>query len=392
MTKTICVLPWLTIDTLPDQSMAPCCFFDESKRFRPADNAGLESYLNSSELRSVKEDMLLGKIPTACKSCFLLEQNNAISPRQKNNENYQGSVKSISTGQTIEIEQLHLRLSNLCDLACRSCNAFCSTSWNKENMKLNPEAKLLNLDLFENNKELEQDVSSLCSKVKHLYISGGEPFMDPRLEKVLSSFLLNTSDLEREINIQTNLSAGHIFKENYLEKLKQIQNLYISVSIDGTGEKGDFIRQGLEWEIFQQNLGRISRELPNAKVIFTPTISIYNSLHILELFTFLLENRNMSVDWLEVNFVLTPAPLNIQILPQDAKEKLRVIYDKFLNENSSKLGIEKIELALKEIKGFLFAEDREGDLISFYQYTKVLDKSREQDTFKLFPELRKPFF
>jgi hypothetical protein len=124
------------------------------------------------------------------------------------------------------------------------------------------------------------------SHSKDLYISGGEPFMDPRMESFLDCLLSDKCQPKREINIQTNLSSDRIFQDKFLSRLSKLDSLCLSISIDGVGKKGEFIRKGLDWKIFTDNLLRLEQTLPQAKLILTPTISIYNAYHILEVFEY----------------------------------------------------------------------------------------------------------
>lgn len=381
--NTLCILPWLTLDTLPDGALGPCCYMEVTQRF-DGKAKSIKQYQNSSNLVEIKEAMLNGDEPSACSYCYKREKCGSESPRQKNNENFltpERKAKILSREET-NFEHLHLRLSNTCDMSCRSCSAFCSTSWNKDRLSINPSFKPLTLDLFENSPELENEVIQLCSTVEHLYISGGEPVMDPRLPEVLMSFISGKNFKTRSVSIQTNLTNGHILKEVHTNLLKEIPSLIISVSIDGIGKQGEFIRQGLNWDQFKINLTSLKKTLPNATVIFTPTISIYNVFHILELFDYLTSEGLLKKSWIELYMVNSPMALNPTILPAKLKKQVFEAYNNYQNQEP------KILEALDEIKAYLSSKDNEAEFINFISFTKTLDRLRNQDTFKLFPELK----
>lgn len=373
--KTLCILPWLTVDTLPDGTLAPCCYVPPESRFKTG-SEGIEAYKNSPFLAQLKEQMIAGDQPSACAGCYKLEKCGSESPRLKANRDY------LQEPLPADFKHLHLRLSNNCDMSCRSCNAFCSTSWNKDRIQIDPKLTPLNLDLFDENKKLEIDTYKLCSQVDHLYISGGEPFLDSRLPKVLEHYLQGDNLKEKVLGIQTNLTNGHIFSKKHSDHLKKVPELHLYVSIDGVEAQGEFIREGLSWKNFKENLLKIKNEFPNATVIYTPTISVYNTIHILELFRFLEDNNFLEDSWIETNMVNYPEALNPTLLPTALKHKVRSEYSKYKTSNSS------INKALEDILAFIESEDNSEKFLSFLTYTKLLDRLRSQSTFELFPELK----
>ena len=374
--KTLCILPWLTVDTLPDGSLAPCCYVPPESRFKGS-SQGIEAYKNSSFLTELQSQMLAGEEPSACAGCYKLEKcGSSQSPRLKANRDYLREPLPES------FQHLHLRLSNNCDMSCRSCSAFCSTSWNKDRIQINPKLTPLNFDLFSGNKELETDTYRLSSQVEHLYLSGGEPFLESRLPRVLESFLKGENHQERVLGIQTNLTNGHIFANKYATLLKKVPNLYLYLSIDGIESQGEFIREGLSWKNFKDNLFKLKSEFPNATLIYTPTISIYNTIHILKLFKFLEEQKLLENSWIETYMVSSPEALNPTLLPKKLKLKLRETYSNFKTSNKS------INTALEEILSYIESEDNSDRFLSFLTYTKLLDRLRGQNTFELFPELK----
>jgi MoaA/NifB/PqqE/SkfB family radical SAM enzyme len=384
--STVCTLPWLAVDTLPDGSVSPCCYYQTNDRFKTDSQLSIQDYLDSNQLQQLKDDMLAGKKPSACDYCYQLENGGGCSPRQKHNDKneviYQGILEKNYQSAP---NQLHLRLSNICDLSCRTCNAFCSTSWNKDSLSLKKINEPLNLDLFNINQKISTEILELCKNVNDLYISGGEPFMDPRMETILASLCHSQSIPKKEINIQTNLSAEYIFQEKYLEKLRKLDSLYLSLSIDGLGAKGEFIRKGLNWNSFEKNLSRLCKELPKATLIITPTISIYNAFHILEFLEYFLKlDKRIQ---LEFNFVESPIALNPQILPDKSKKQLLKLYQEFEVKHAKSPHFEIISEAFNELKSYFVAKNQENDFMMFYTYSKMLDKLRGENTLDIFPEL-----
>lgn len=387
--KTLCVLPWLTFDTLQDGAIAPCCFIEVKTRFK-IKNKSILDYQNSSYLSDIKSQMLKGHEPTACQSCYKQEKCGAISPRQKSNKAYltEDRKKKILNDSFQYFEHLHLRMSNKCDMSCRSCSAFSSTTWNKDLLKIDSNFTPINLDLFEGNSVLENDIIKLTSNVEHLYLSGGEPFLDLRTLVILKSFISGKNLEKRSVGIQTNLTNGHILRDEFLATLEKIPKLNILISIDGIGSQGEFIRNGLNWQNFLENLYQLKKSLPKVKIVFTPTYSVYNTQHILKLFDFLKENQFLKDATIEMGVVRAPMALNPTILPLTYKTETSALYQNYLKKLEGHPDQKEIKSAIDEIEAFLLSEDNNSELINFYAYTKTIDRIRGQDTFDLFPELK----
>lgn len=380
------------MDTLPDGSFSPCCYFDPSKRYQRDQASTAWDYLESQELQELKESLLRGECPAGCQQCFLQEKKGDMSPRTKSNQRYPEAYKMLQRNpEELKIECLNLRLSNICDLSCRTCNPFCSTSWNKDALALNKDNAPLALNLYRPHSDLEESILGLCKTVSKLYISGGEPFMDPQLPAVLETFLGRDDEERVHIDIQTNLASDRIFSEPYRSLIPKISNLTLSISIDGIGQKAELLRKGMDWSTFESNLKRIQETYPKAKLLFTPTISILNAFHILEMFDYLKDNFKDTPFWLDVNMVNNPLALNPQILEEDSKSHLIKAYDSYIQKLSPESDQKFIEV-IEEIKDFILARSFQDQLFNFYGYTKALDKIRDEDTLKIFPELKHPAF
>ena len=381
--STFCPNPWSVLDTLPDGSLGPCCFFETKSRFKLEKNQGLSDYLRSDILKSVKYSMLNNQKHSACKYCYKREGYGDFSPRISNYS--KAGEASIRESPDREFfSGIHLRLSNVCNLSCRSCGVFCSSAWNADYLKLFPGRDPLILNLFNENESFQDDVFQLIeSSINYLYISGGEPMLDTRFEKVLKAFVLNKNK-KKLLRVQTNLSADRYFRKGIDFLFSKIENIELMVSIDGVADCAEFLRNGLKWDQFNQNLINIRDNYKDVKLVFTPTVSIYNVYHILDVIDYLVINKFLPISRLELNLVNKPSVLNPQLLDDKIKAKISLRYKKYLTKINNPLLKEQIEIFLFEILAFL-SKDSEVNKFDFLLYTKKLDRIRGQDSFSLFP-------
>ncbi len=370
MTKKMCPAPWTTIDTIMDGSFAPCCHIDHKDRYY----GKLKDYKESHYLNGIKRSLELGQLPDICHYCRKIEENDKESPRHDFQKTQTNSK---------DWSRLNLRISNICDLSCRTCNAFTSSSWYEDALKLGqkPPQKVISL----NGSSILEEIFEQIETTETLYLSGGEPALDPNFKKILSHFLKNTNP-DKNLNIQNNGNTLHLLK--YRTELEDIKNLDISFSIDGLYERGEFIRNGLVFSDFEQNVHTIIDSLPQANISFVITLCLYNVLHVTEVIDYCLSQFSNRTIEISFNFLDTPLLLSPQILSYTKKTDILKHYNEYylsLSQEQQQSVGNYFDRAAAE----LMKECDEDKIFDFVSYTKALDRIRNQSTFDVFPELRK---
>jgi hypothetical protein len=79
MSKSFCVLPWIHLATHPNGTVTLCCqvdtinglgFAKNDKILDLNQNQNIPDFLNSSEFKKTRLQMLNGERPSACHKCF----------------------------------------------------------------------------------------------------------------------------------------------------------------------------------------------------------------------------------------------------------------------------------------------------------------------------------
>ena len=83
--------------------------------------------------------------------------------------------------------------------------------------------------------------------IEVLYFAGGEPFVLEEHFKLLES-LQNKKDISLMYN--TNFSILKYKGKTIFEYLKDFRKVHFSISLDGLGEVGEFVRTGFDTKIF----------------------------------------------------------------------------------------------------------------------------------------------
>lgn len=281
---TFCFTPWTNIDVSPQGSLAPCCKFQMSK-YRESFNVQtqtLEDYSMSAFLAEIKQEFIQGQWPRGCERCRIEEENNIPSKRQLDYDRWQQHYQqySLDTGSWLTAS---IAFGNTCNLKCITCGPYSSSKWQQEYQKIHNvnigHVKFYRSDFVE--KFIEQ-----APGVIHLDIPGGEPFLSGVQEQKL---LLNhyiTTGQSKNISLHYTTNATLFPDQEWWNIWKHFKNVDIQLSIDGVGNRYEYIRYPAKWSDVVENTERyLEKYQGNIQLSVSHTVSAYNIYNLDEFFT-----------------------------------------------------------------------------------------------------------
>lgn len=350
--------------------------------------------LNSEPMEKIRQAMLAGDVVPGCDKCYREEQATGISMRTSSNLIW--DAPRYQDGH-VELRYLEVAFGNYCNLSCRTCGSGLSTSWHDDDAKLKPyypereNAKPV-LDVEFNWQSSDFDL------VEEIKFTGGEPMLHPNFIKFLDIIIAGGNETHITLDIFTNTSWTP--REKVISRLSKFKRVKIWLSIDGVGKTQDYVRNGSTWDKVKQSADtwcELESNHPEIySIILTPTLNMYNVLtftDVIDWWVLLRKKYNLPFEKLQgpgdivVSIVHYPASLNIKNLPnkKDHINKLK----KYINSyDSTKPEFRLVDKISNRII-MLLAEsiDDKVDLIEFVQFTKDLDKLRNQDFKTANPEL-----
>lgn len=389
MNKTFCMLPWIHLSVQPDGEVLPCCWASSMGLYLK--DKTLNEVWNSEEIRNLRVNMLKGIESPNCEYCYTCEKVGQESYRQQTNIKYKHHLKTVKrTKEDGTVDKLNIinwdfRFSNLCNFKCRMCTPTSSTRWYSDDKQvfgsIYNEGKPTKINVLD---ELEP----LFDIVEEIYFAGGEPLiMDDHyyiLEKLIK---LKKTDVR--LVYSTNLSVLRYKNKNVLELWKNFNDISIGASLDGTGKRGELIRNGMRWKIFVSNLSSIRKNIPQAKCSIGFTLQALNCFTMMDTQKLLVESKLLKhVDDFLFHFLYEPEILSIQILDKESKEllikKINDHIENFLIPSGS-------QRSLSDYRGvinYLNLEDKSHLIPLFKKYCSALDVLRNENTKETFPELK----
>jgi hypothetical protein len=303
--NNFCMAPWVHTYLSPQTERRMCCASRE-----PAQNfqqyidtksgtgkyipITLEQHWNNDHMRSVRQRMLAGQQLSECEVCNNKLLNTSVYRDYFNSlfgHKWQQVMEQTTADGTTSMKPVSwdYRFSNLCNFKCRMCGDMLSSSWeaeqrqhdmidwtNSQNTWMQPEVKRVITDFQETVIEQEFAQAVEEHRVEEIYWVGGEPLMYDQHWKYMQRIIELGDGPNVYARYNTNLSRTSLRNVNlFTDILSHLRDWQVCASLDGTGETGEYIRTGLDYQTwlsnFQQGL-KIKTHARQMRIDFTLTL------------------------------------------------------------------------------------------------------------------------
>jgi len=278
--------PWTHTYLSPQMERRLCCSSRESsENFKQYidtidlnghnDNLNLttlDQHWNSEYMKSVRLKLLAGEEIPQCAVCNHKLLNEQVYRQHFNwmykdkfDEAFESTDETGAT--TMKVESFDYRFSNLCNFSCRMCGDMLSSSWETENKKHGKgdyenyriwgrKDIKAQLEKFHDQEVVKEFANAVEEKrVTEFYWCGGEPLM----------WKIHWTAMQRVVELgyadkvlaryNSNMSRIDYFGKNLFDDvLTHFPKWQICASIDGTKEIGEYIRTGLKYDEWLENV------------------------------------------------------------------------------------------------------------------------------------------
>ena len=285
-----CLAPWTHTYLSPQSERRLCCASREpaqnfkqyidtkagSNEYKPAT---LDEHWNSDHMKSVRKRMMAGDELPECEVCNKKLLNTSVY-RDYFNQMF-GSKREQLLNDTLP-DGIHnglpisfdYRVSNLCTFKCRMCGPPLSSAWESEERQHNQSFETSNpwgvinvrreITKFQRTVAIEELWSAIKERrIEEIYWVGGEPLDWPEHWEMMKYMVKHDIAKDVYVRYNTNLSnIWHTVKETsdsktsvcLFELLSHFKDWQVCASLDATGQVGEYIRSGLNFDVFSNNL------------------------------------------------------------------------------------------------------------------------------------------
>jgi MoaA/NifB/PqqE/SkfB family radical SAM enzyme len=329
-----CVLPWISLETSPIGTVRPCCLAEEEI----VDNAGdkfnlstaqFSTIQNSQYMRNLRREFLDGKQPQTCRKCFREERSGRTSKRMHTLDR----LKHMLPPQDWTIDAkplmfLDLKLGNICNLKCRICGSWSSSTFATEELQfLSPDEKKVSHHYTmlkqgawpRENPTFWSEIDKVVNQIQYIEFTGGEPFMIQEHFDMLQGLVDRGIAGNIEIHYNTNGTQYPKHAETIWKHFKLVE---IAFSIDDVGTRFEYQRTGAVWNHVVENIQKfkdIRAKYTNIQLQVCTTVNVFNVYYIAEVAQWI---EQQGFDFVYWNMMHEAYYFSISTLPDSAKQDI----------------------------------------------------------------------
>jgi len=229
----------------------------------------LEEHWNSEHMKSVRKRMLAGEALPECQVCNTGELNTDVYRdyfKHLFEHKYDEVLETTDSDghTTMKPVSWDYRFSNLCNFKCRMCGPMLSSSWETEERKMGGDSVKDHQPWLKHRDEIKEFQNTVVEeefsraveehRIEEIYWVGGEPLMYEQHWRYMNRIVELGDGPRLYARYNTNLSrisdgTSHLWRDI----LSHVRDWQIGASIDGTGQTGEYIRTGLNYNNWLEN-------------------------------------------------------------------------------------------------------------------------------------------
>ena len=240
---------------------------------------------NTPHKKQMRKMMLEGVRPPECYKCWNVEDRGQLSERVFKTSMYKeadlDAIPLTKWDDDTFLRHLEVSFDRACNFACSYCGPTFSTKWVKdikdngpyENLKSDNREHFTNTAPWaesiakrdEDNPYIQafwewwEEEGGLVDTLEGIRVTGGEPIMHPDVWKLFDWFKNNP---ERGKNMKFGINSNLIpEKEKTFQRLldivEYVPNFEMFTSCEATGAQANYIRDGMDYEVWINNVKRL---------------------------------------------------------------------------------------------------------------------------------------
>ena len=423
VSPSFCIAKWLHATIYLQRGAGHSCHHPTPHKIPLVGLAAEPAKLHNTPVKlQERQSMLAGNQPPQCNYCWVVENANApqvFSDRVTKSSNtwalpYLNEVRAAGTGESIVPRYLEVSFSKACQMQCVYCNPLYSSRWETDINQGGDYPGTTYTGLLKDFETQEASSSvylkafwdwwpTLSKNLKVFRITGGEPLLSKDVWHFLDTInATDMSDVDLIVNTNLSLAEGHIERLctaiDRLLSQNLVKSFTVVTSLEAIEKKAEFIRYGLDFELFMKNLLRLCRCHPKVKVSITSTLQILSIESFAEYLDYICDFRSLhKLENLQIDpsFLRNPTHFSLLGAPAPWVERFNSSLLSFLSRRSDLLSdFEKARL--KTMMVAVSGENTEATVTKnkmvFYQFIADFEKRKNMSFVLTFPDLGEYWF
>lgn len=417
MSKYFCSYPWEHIYVHTSGHQRLCCTSDENITkddgyyLYNLKQDGLTDSWNSDYMKNIRKSMIEGKKLKTCYKCWDAIDQGLQALRRTSNQEFHINNTEPDGSINYPSKDVQLHFGNICNLNCKMCSQMYSHSIGKELLKMGDddpeflqwvkkESGVLNnwtgeldmvYDWYKNEKVKKSIFEHVSKHVTKFNVIGGEPTVIAEFFELLEYCHTQGTLKDKTIGVCTNVTNVNPKLTKWLPDMKRVS---IFPSVDGVGDRQEYIRYPSHWNTVVNNLNfykDIFTKSGNGSIIFQPAIQVLNIDMLDDMIDFFLsfkdDRYNSGISF--VSYVQYPLICNYHFLPQEYKNRVADKLSKASKKYTDNYIKKELEGHASNLNANTINDQQRKTLIkAFVRYNDQQDRFRGRSTWRqLLPEL-----
>lgn len=383
---TFCVLPWMHLYIGPDGNVLPCCRSDRNFSMGNIQTTSILDIANSDQFNQLRANMLNGKRSKECSGCYVREDAGLTSSRQIYNLDWKEfNPSNLNPNGTIDSFNpvfFDIRLSNVCNLKCRMCDGYFSSSIAQEEVELFNKSPG-SLKSRQRNASLEE-ILNYVQHAEQIYFAGGEPLLANEHYEILNK-LIDCGNTDLEIAYNTNFTNLFYKNQPITDWWKHFKNVRVGASLDAHDDVAGYVRHGTVWATVEENLDFLRKTCPHVNFFVTSVVGFLNVVSLIELQQAWHQSGRLPISNFSFIILTRPEHLSVTALPLHHKTRLELLIKSHIDwcySNSANT----LAIQWQDVLTYMWSKDDSHHLGEFKRLTLLMDNHRKESFKKVFPE------
>jgi organic radical activating enzyme len=336
---------------------------------------------NQESYKTMRKNMLEDKPCKECNKCYEQESNGFFSLRHDGNRNYGHHIKEVDQTANdgyhpeFKIRYWDVRFSNLCNFSCRSCGPIFSSNWYNDHVKLyNRKPDVLGREMARVEYTAGDEDTMIEQMLPHIpyleqvYFAGGEPLIMKEHYFMLEK-LIEHGKTDVRIQYNTNFSELAYKDKHVFDYWRHFKNVSVGASLDASGARAELMRRGTDWKQTVENRQRMIAEVPHVDFYVSATVSAMNVLHVLDFHREWTELGLIQAKDFNINLCQSPDWYRPNIFPKEFKERVIVPkYQEHIEWLKNKDSLKRATNGFESLLKFILSNNKEEIQVHEFEY------------------------